>query len=77
MTQRSEKNSGRVGTMDGRDLTAGRENQQYRRSVHQQTWYRAGEIIVISRTSYCAGEILHSPQDLTTVFITSNFTFIQ
>lgn len=45
MTQRSGKNSGRVGTMDGRDLTAGGENQQYRRSVHQQTWYRAGEII--------------------------------
>ena len=38
--------------MDKRNLTAGRENQVRRRTVHRQT-------------SYCTGERLHSQQDLT------------
>ena len=55
----------RKGARDRRNPTAGRENQQRRRTVHHQT-------------SYCTGEILHSQQDLTTaVFLTSHFTFIQ
>ena len=45
MTQRSGRNLGREDTMDGRDPTAGGENEQHRRSVHQQTSYRAGEIL--------------------------------
>ena len=59
-----EKPSRKV-TLDRRNPTAGRENQQRRRTVHHQTAYRVGQI-------------LHSQQDLTTaVFITSHFTFIQ
>ena len=51
--------------MNRRNPMAGRENQQRRRTVHQKTSYRAGEIF-------------HSQQDPTTaVFITSDFTFIQ
>ena len=57
MTPRSNKKplerTSRKGTMDRQNSTAGRENQQRRRTVHQQT-------------SYHTVERLHSQQDLTT-----------
>ena len=56
--------SSRKGMMEGRNPTPRRENQQCRGTVHHQTSYRAGEI-------------LHSQQDLNAVFITSNVAFIQ
>ena len=62
--KKPRERTSRKGTMDRRNPTAGRENQQRRRIVHQQTSYRAGEI-------------LHCQQHPTTVFITSNVTFMQ
>ena len=69
MTPRSGKKprerTSQKGTMDKRNPTAGRENQQRRKTVHHQTWYRASEV-------------LHCQRDpITAVFITSHFTFIQ
>ena len=56
MTPRSDEKvrerTNRKSTMDRRKPTAGRENQQRKRTVHRQT-------------SYHMGEILHSQQDLT------------
>lgn len=80
MAQRSRKNPGREGTMDGRDLTAGRKNRQRARTVHQQivvqcgwnTWSSSTDRRTVqvkylkftNRSSYRASEMLKIHQQI-------------